>query len=105
MTRCPFSLSRLVKVTETGQVVYKAKKDACRAFPGWNKGDCTNFRGHRPGTAAQQWSAMVDENGTVPFASSVPSLFRSCGLSPIVPSPFGRGARGEGDGKLDISDF
>jgi hypothetical protein len=33
MTRCPFSLSRLVKVTETGQVIYKAEKDACRAFP------------------------------------------------------------------------
>ena len=32
-TRCPFSLSRLVKVTKTGQVVYKAEKDACRAFP------------------------------------------------------------------------
>ena len=32
MIRCPFSLSRLVKVTETGQVVYKAEKDACRAF-------------------------------------------------------------------------
>ena len=33
MVRCPFSLSRLVKVTDTGQVVYKAKKDACSAFP------------------------------------------------------------------------
>jgi len=33
MTRCPFSLSRLVKVTETGQVVYKAEKPSCRAFP------------------------------------------------------------------------
>ncbi len=33
MTRCPFSLSRLVKVTATGHVVYKAEKDACRAFP------------------------------------------------------------------------
>ena len=33
MTRCPFSLSRLVKVTETGQVVYKAEQQACRAFP------------------------------------------------------------------------
>jgi len=33
MTRCPFSLSRLVRVTEIGQVVYKAEKDACRAFP------------------------------------------------------------------------
>jgi hypothetical protein len=35
-TRCPFSLSRLVKVTETGQVVYKAEKQACRAFPDQN---------------------------------------------------------------------
>ena len=33
MTRCPFSLSRLVKVSETGEVIYKAEKDACRAFP------------------------------------------------------------------------
>ncbi len=33
MTRCPFSLSRLLKVTQTGQVIYKAEKDACRAFP------------------------------------------------------------------------
>ena len=33
MVRCPFSLSRLVKVTKTGEVVYKAEKDACRAFP------------------------------------------------------------------------
>jgi hypothetical protein len=29
----PFSLSRLVQVTETGQVIYEAEKDACRAFP------------------------------------------------------------------------
>jgi hypothetical protein len=27
MTRCPFSLSRLVKVSETGQVIYKAGLD------------------------------------------------------------------------------
>ncbi len=33
MVRCPFSLSRLVKVTDTGQVVYKAEKDGCQAFP------------------------------------------------------------------------
>ena len=33
MVRCPFSLSRLVKVTDTGQVIYKAEKQACRAFP------------------------------------------------------------------------
>ncbi len=33
MIRCPFSLSRLVKVTDRGQVVYKAEKDACQVFP------------------------------------------------------------------------
>jgi hypothetical protein len=33
MTRCPFSLPRLVKVSETGQVIYKAEKGACPAFP------------------------------------------------------------------------
>jgi hypothetical protein len=33
ITRCPLSLARLVKVTATGQVVYKAEKQACRAFP------------------------------------------------------------------------
>ena len=36
MIRCPFSLSRLIKVTETGQVVYKAEKQACQAFPDQN---------------------------------------------------------------------
>ena len=33
MTRCPFSLSPLVKVSDTGQVIYQAEKQACRAFP------------------------------------------------------------------------
>jgi len=32
MTRCSFSLARLVKVTDTGQVVYKAEKASCRSF-------------------------------------------------------------------------
>jgi hypothetical protein len=27
MSRCPFSLSKLVKVTETGWVIHKAEKD------------------------------------------------------------------------------
>jgi hypothetical protein len=40
MVRCPFSLSRLVKVTNTGQVVYKAEKQQCQAFPD-QKGDGT----------------------------------------------------------------
>jgi hypothetical protein len=40
MTRCPFSLSRLVKVSDTGQIVYQAEKRTCRAFPDPN-GDGT----------------------------------------------------------------
>ncbi|MBM4202186.1 MAG: hypothetical protein FJ189_12990 [Gammaproteobacteria bacterium] len=49
MTRCPFSLSRLVQVTPTGQVIYKAEKDACRAFPdpqdeGLASGPTRNFQ-------------------------------------------------------------
>ena len=30
-------------------------------------GDCPNFRGHRPGTT-ERWSALADENGTVPLS-------------------------------------
>jgi hypothetical protein len=55
MTRCPFSLSRLVKVTETGQVVYKAEKpgvpadsSSFRSQPG-----STLVRQHPPPTAAR----------------------------------------------------
>ena len=33
MTRCPFSLARLVKVSDSGQVIYKAEKASCRSFP------------------------------------------------------------------------
>ena len=48
MTRCPFSLSRLVKVSKTGQVIYKAEKETCRAFPDpralWKKGTGTVCR-------------------------------------------------------------
>ncbi len=49
MTRCPFSLSRLVEVTSSGQVVYKAEKEACRPFPdpedaGLGRGVKRNFQ-------------------------------------------------------------
>ena len=33
ITRCPFSLARLIRVTKSGEVIYRAEKDACRAFP------------------------------------------------------------------------
>jgi hypothetical protein len=33
MVRCPFSLSRILKVTDEGTVVYKSEKQQCRPFP------------------------------------------------------------------------
>jgi hypothetical protein len=33
IVRCPFSLSRLIKVTDDGMVIYKSEKQKCRAFP------------------------------------------------------------------------
>ncbi|HUT57957.1 MAG TPA: transposase [Phycisphaerae bacterium] len=33
MVRCPFSLSRIIKVTDDGMVVYRSKRQHVRAFP------------------------------------------------------------------------
>jgi hypothetical protein len=33
MARCPFRLARLVQVTDSGQVIYRAEKPDCRPFP------------------------------------------------------------------------
>ena len=33
MLRCPFSLERLIRVTEQGKVIYLAEKRSCRRFP------------------------------------------------------------------------
>jgi len=33
MARCPFSLARIAKVTDSGQVIYRAEKPECRPFP------------------------------------------------------------------------
>ncbi len=32
--RCPFSLARVVRLTDDGSVIYRAEKDLCRRFPG-----------------------------------------------------------------------
>ncbi len=34
LVRCPFSLSRMIRVTEAGKVLYRAEKAECRRFPG-----------------------------------------------------------------------
>jgi hypothetical protein len=36
---CPFSLDRILKITPTGHVVYKAEHDSCRRFPEPASGD------------------------------------------------------------------
>ena len=33
MLRCPFSLQRLIRVTDQGKVIYLAEKKTCRRFP------------------------------------------------------------------------
>jgi len=37
--RCPFSLARVVLLTEDGSVIYRAEKDHCLRFPGPASGD------------------------------------------------------------------
>ncbi len=37
--RCPFSLARVVRLTDDGSVIYRAEKDHCRRFPGPASGD------------------------------------------------------------------
>jgi hypothetical protein len=32
--RCPFSLARIIRLTENGSVVYRAEKEKCHRFPG-----------------------------------------------------------------------
>jgi hypothetical protein len=39
IARCPFSLERILKITQTGQVVYKAEHASCRRFPEPASGD------------------------------------------------------------------
>ena len=65
MTRCPFSLSRLVKVSDTGQVVYQAEKQACRVFPD-PKGDGMQAGAPR---SFQSWNRWIS------WPSS-PNIFR-----------------------------
>ena len=71
MTRCPFSLSRLVKVTETGQVIYKAEKDACRAFPDRKT---TNWHGAPSGTSrsSTRWISWPNSPQTYSAAGRTP---------------------------------
>jgi len=33
VSRCPFSLAPMIKVTEEGQVIYRAGKSECVRFP------------------------------------------------------------------------
>ncbi len=34
MLRCPFSLARVVRLTDDGSVIYRSEQDHCRRFPG-----------------------------------------------------------------------
>ncbi|MFV2065784.1 MAG: transposase [Pirellulales bacterium] len=64
-TRCPFSLSRLVKVTETGQVVYKAEK---LGLPGLLRRSCaTAARAGHGGQGATRCGWLGPRTGWLLF--------------------------------------
>jgi len=52
--RCPFSLARIVRLTESGSLIYRAEKDECRRFPG---AASENLRGG-PSRNCQVFSAL-----------------------------------------------
>ena len=107
MTRCPFSLSRLIKVTESGQVVYKAEKDACRAFPDPRRNDLAtgpkrNFQILDPLDFIAEFTQHVPPKGShliryYGYYSNKARGMRRKAAAAILPSPvLGRGAGGEG---------
>jgi hypothetical protein len=117
MTRCPFSLSRLVKVTETGEVVYKAEKDACRAFPdpqgdGLRSGAKRNFQVLSPLDFLAEFTQHIPPKGAHLvryygwYSNKARGMRRKAAEAPAnanLPSPVGtmypwsgRGAGGEG---------
>ena len=53
MMRCPFSLARMIKVTEDGTVLYKSEKQHCRPFPDAKSATLRQgtSRNRRPGMA------------------------------------------------------
>ena len=75
MVRCPFSLSRLIQATNTGQVVYKAEKQACQAFPDPHADDLKAGREEEfpdplatrfPGTASPaNWARSTDHRSAL----------------------------------------
>ena len=83
MTRCPFSLSRLVKVSDTGQIVYQAEKQACRAFPD-PKGDGTqagvkrNFQILPPLDFLAEFTQHIPGKGSHLIRGHRPKVGRGC---------------------------
>ena len=117
MTRCPFSLSRLVKVTEAGQVVYKAEKDACRAFPdpqgdGLQAGAKRNFQVLSPLDFLAEFTQHIPPKGAHLiryygwYSNKARGLRRKAAAklpSPAAALSGGRGAGGEGTGGEGIA--
>jgi hypothetical protein len=103
MTRSPFSLSRLVKVTESGQVIYKAEKYACQALE--------RAAGRRPGDGAQ---AELPDPRSAGFPGGVHPTYSAPGRAPdpllrlvLEQGPWhapqgGRGRRGGGTARRVI---
>ena len=98
ITRCPLSLSRLVRVTKTGQVIYRAEKDACRAFPdprdaGLAAGTKRNFQVLSAVEFLAEFTQHIPPKGAAPD-----SLLRLVLEQVARHSPQGGGATGSASG-------
>ena len=74
MLRCPFSLERMIRVTEQGTVIYLAEKKACRRFPKPASGDL--FGGSPTGSPATSrsstpWTSSPSSPRTSPTPASI----------------------------------
>ena len=83
MTRCPFSLSRLVKVSDTGQIVYQAGKQACRAFldpkgDGMQAGVPRNFQILPPLDFLAEFTQHILPKGSHLISGHRPKVGRGC---------------------------
>jgi hypothetical protein len=58
--RCPFSLARVVRLTDDGSVIYRAEQDHCRRFPGPASADLRGGPRRLPGLQGIGFSGRSD---------------------------------------------
>ena len=87
MNSCPFSLPRLVKVSQSKQVVYKAEKASCRSFPdpggdGLQAGPKRNYQILLPLEFPAEFTQHITANGSHLICATIagtPTRSAGCG--------------------------